>query len=72
MIFIKICFQLQFKFYDTKKVKFSLITVSYNSVSTIEETIKSVLNQSYKNIEYIVIDGSSTDGTQDVINKYSE
>lgn len=51
-------------------MKFSLITVSYNSVSTIEETIKSVLNQSYKNIEYIVIDGSSTDGTQDVINKY--
>ncbi len=51
-------------------MKFSLITVSYNSVSTIEETINSVLNQSYKNIEYIIIDGLSGDGTQDIINKY--
>ena len=53
-------------------MKFSLITVSYNSVLTIEETINSVLNQSYKNIEYILIDGGSNDGTLDIINRYKE
>lgn len=48
----------------------SIITVSFNSVSTIERTIKSVLNQTYENIEYIIVDGGSSDGTVDIIKKY--
>ena len=51
-------------------IKVSIITVSYNAVMTIEQTIQSVLKQSYHNIEYIVIDGQSTDGTQKIIEKY--
>lgn len=50
--------------------KISVITVCYNSVEEIERTILSVVNQTYKNIEYIVIDGGSMDGTLDVIKKY--
>ena len=53
-------------------IKISIITVSYNAVKTIEETINSVLNQSYSNIEYIIIDGGSRDGTVDIIKKYQD
>jgi len=49
----------------------SIITVVYNGYNTIEETIVSVMNQTYSNIEYLIIDGGSTDGTLDIINKYS-
>jgi glycosyltransferase involved in cell wall biosynthesis len=52
-------------------MKISIITVSYNSAETIEDTIQSVLAQTYKNLEYIIIDGSSSDGTMDIVNKYS-
>ena len=48
----------------------SIITVVRNARKTIEQTINSVLSQTYKNIEYIIIDGASTDGTQEVIKKY--
>jgi len=51
-------------------MKISIITVCFNSAETIEDTIKSVLSQDYKNIEYIVVDGNSTDGTLDIINRY--
>lgn len=50
----------------------SIITVSYNAVATIEKTIFSVINQTYTNIEYVIIDGGSIDGTVDVIKKYSK
>lgn len=50
----------------------SIITVVFNAVKDIEKTLQSVLSQSYNNIEYIVIDGGSTDGTVDIIRKYSD
>lgn len=50
----------------------TIITVSYNAVKTIEDTIVSVLGQTYNNIEYIIIDGGSTDGTLDIIKKYQD
>lgn len=48
----------------------SVITVVYNNMEDIERTMLSVLNQSYPRIEYIIIDGLSTDGTREVISKY--
>lgn len=51
-------------------MKISIITVSYNSEATIETTFQSVANQTYKNLEYIVVDGGSKDGTLDLIKKY--
>ena len=53
-------------------LKVSIITVSLNNAEYIEACIKSVINQDYKNIEYIVIDGGSTDGTIDIIKKYKD
>jgi glycosyltransferase involved in cell wall biosynthesis len=52
--------------------KLSVITVVYNNVRDIERTVLSVLNQSYPSIEYIVIDGGSTDGTVAIIEKYKD
>lgn len=51
--------------------KISIITVVFNGKSLIERTIKSVLVQNYPHIEYIIIDGASTDGTLDIINKHA-
>ena len=50
----------------------SIITVCFNAVHTIDRTFQSILNQTYQNIEYIVIDGGSTDGTLDVVAKYNK
>lgn len=50
--------------------KLSVITIVYNNVKDIERTMLSILNQTYSNIEYIVIDGASNDGTLEIIKKY--
>lgn len=51
-------------------MKVSIITVCFNSSETIEDTIKSVVNQNYRHIEHIVVDGGSRDGTLAIITKY--
>lgn len=53
-------------------MKISVITVCYNEVATIEKTLESIFSQTYKNIEAVVIDGGSTDGTLDIIEKYKD
>ena len=52
--------------------KITIITASYNAVTTIEQTIASVVYQDYPNLEYIIIDGGSTDGTIDILRKYEK
>lgn len=51
-------------------MRVSIITTVYKGVKTIEDCIKSIINQTYSNVEYIIIDGGSTDGTLDIIKKY--
>lgn len=52
-------------------MKYTVITVCYNNKIGLEGTIKSVIHQTYKDFEYIIIDGASTDGSIDIIKKYS-
>ena len=53
-------------------LQISIVTVVFNGEAFLEKSIQSVINQTYKNIEYIVIDGGSTDGTIDIIKKYQD
>lgn len=53
-------------------MKISIITITYNSAATVEQTILSVLDQDYKDIEYIIVDGASTDGTMEIVNRYKD
>jgi glycosyltransferase involved in cell wall biosynthesis len=55
---------------NTELPKISIITVVYNSARFLEATVQSIVNQTFKNFEYIIIDGGSTDGTLEIIGKY--
>ena len=52
--------------------RISVITITYNSAATLEETIRSVTSQDYPALEYVIIDGGSTDGTLDIVQKYKD
>jgi glycosyltransferase involved in cell wall biosynthesis len=54
------------------KLKISIITVVWNNAITIKDAIDSVLGQTYENIEYIVVDGASTDGTVEIVQSYGD
>lgn len=62
----------QSKDFAPNKPLISIVTIAYNEVNTIERTIKSVLSQTYKNIEYIIVDGGSTDGTVNILKRYDD
>lgn len=51
---------------------FSIITVTYNAEAVLEDTIQSVISQTYRHVEYILVDGASQDGTLDIVNKYQD
>jgi len=53
-------------------MKVSIITITYNSAATVEDTLRSVVNQDYPNIEYLIIDGKSKDNTLQIVDKYKD
>ena len=53
-------------------VKISIISINYNNREGLKNTIESVVNQTYRNFEYVVIDGGSTDGSTDIIEKHKK
>ena len=55
-----------------KKPVISIVTICFNSAATIEETILSVLGQNYPLLDYVIIDGGSTDGTIDIVERYKD
>jgi glycosyltransferase involved in cell wall biosynthesis len=55
-----------------KHPRISIVTPTYNRAGFLEDTIRSVVNQNYPNLEYIIIDGGSTDGTVEIIKKYDK
>jgi glycosyltransferase involved in cell wall biosynthesis len=56
----------------TREMKVTIITVTLNSAKFLEDCIRSIISQDYKDIEHIIIDGQSTDGTLDIIKKYED
>lgn len=68
MVFIKVI-RLQ-KRRNTKTMKISIITITYNSAKTFARALESVQSQTYKDIEHIIVDGASTDGTREMIEAY--
>lgn len=57
---------------NSQTIKISVITITYNSEETLEDTIKSVISQEYDNLEYLIIDGGSKDHTLDIVQKYRD
>jgi glycosyltransferase involved in cell wall biosynthesis len=55
----------------TEPLRLSIVTVSFNSAATIADTLESVAAQRYPHVEHIVVDGASTDGTQDIVRRHS-
>ena len=55
-----------------KKPIISIVTICYNSAATIEETMQSVIGQGYPLLDYVIIDGGSTDGTLDIVERYKD
>ena len=51
-------------------IRFSIITCTYQAASELPKTLESVLHQRYRHVEHIIIDGASTDGTKDIVERY--